>query len=89
MSTFLINYSGTARNWRSSRYSSPFLGGSVSSPSDPLFSVRAALVLLLAFIVGLVAGVLAYLAKPSIPAAVLVGGGAAGGALLMFNSLIN
>jgi len=58
------------------------------SPSGPLFTVRAALVLLLAIVVGLIAGILAYLANRSVPAAVLVGGGATGGAVLLFNTLI-
>jgi len=43
-------------------------------------------VLLLALVVGLLAGGLAYLADHSLPAAVLVAGGAAGGALLLFHS---
>lgn len=54
----------------------------------PLLTVRAAVVLLLAFISALLAGGLAWLANPSLPAAVLVAGGAAGGAALLFNQVI-
>ncbi len=46
---------------------------------SPLLTVRTAVVLLLALVVGLLAGGLAYLADYSLPAAVLVAGGAAGG----------
>lgn len=56
--------------------------------SGPLLTVRAALVLLMASIVGLVAGGLAYLGEHDVPASVLVGGGAAGGALLLFHTLL-
>ena len=55
---------------------------------DPLLSIRTALVLLLATLVGLGAGVLGYLGGQSWPAAVLTGLGAAGGALMLFHSLI-
>ncbi|WP_232784547.1 hypothetical protein [Carbonactinospora thermoautotrophica] len=51
-------------------------------------TVRAAVVLLLAFVVGLLAGGLAYLAHRSLPTAVLVAGGAAGSALLLFHTVI-
>jgi hypothetical protein len=54
----------------------------------PLLSVRTATVLLLALVMGLLAGGLSYLVDPSTPAAVLRGGGAAGGALLVFHNLI-
>ena len=56
---------------------------------SPLLTVRAAVVLLLALVVGLLAGGLAYLADHSLPAAVLVAGGAAGGALLLFHKVID
>jgi len=46
------------------------------------------LVLLMTIVVGFVAGGLAYLADHDIPTAVLVGGGAAGGALLLFHTLL-
>jgi len=45
-------------------------------------------VLLLALVVGLCACGLAYLANHSLPAAALVGGGAAGGALMLFHTVI-
>ncbi|WP_213451399.1 hypothetical protein [Rhizomonospora bruguierae] len=51
-------------------------------------TVRTAVILLLAFIIGLLAGGMSYLVDPSVPAAVLVGGGAAGSALLLFHSVI-
>ncbi len=54
----------------------------------PLMTVRTAVILLLAFIIGLLAGGMSYLVDPSVPAAVLVGGGAAGSALLLFHSVI-
>ena len=54
----------------------------------PLLSERAALLLTLALLVGLIAGTLSYLADNSLPAAALWGGGAAGGALALFHSLI-
>jgi len=50
--------------------------------SGPLLTVRAALVLLMASVVGLVAGGLAYLTDHDVPAAVLVG------ALLLFHTLL-
>jgi len=59
-----------------------------SSPSGPLLSLRATVVLLLALLVGLCACGLAYLAGHSLPAALLVGGSAAGGAVMLFNSVI-
>lgn len=64
-------------------------GGSVTpSPPGPLLSVRAAVVLLLALLVGLCACGLAYRAGHSLPAAVLIGGSATGGAVVLFNTLI-
>lgn len=58
-----------------------------SSPG-PLLTVRAAVLLLLALVVGVLAGGLSYLADHSVPSAVLWGGGAAGGALALFHTLI-
>lgn len=58
------------------------------SPSGPLLTVRATVVLLLALITGVLAGVLAYLGDHALPAAVLVGGGAAGAAVLLFHAVI-
>jgi len=60
-----------------------------SSPPGPLLTVRAAVVLLLASIIGLIAGGLTYVGDHSLPGAVLVGGGAAGGALLLFHTIID
>lgn len=60
-----------------------------STPAKPLLTVRAALVLLLAIVVGVLAGVLAGLGGNTIPAAVLVGGCATGGALLLFHSIFD
>ena len=57
--------------------------------SAPLLTVRAALILLLALVVGVLAATLSYLADRSLPEAVLLGGGAAGGALLLFHSIIS
>jgi hypothetical protein len=54
----------------------------------PLLTVRAAVVLLLALVVGVLAGVLSFLVDHSVPSAVLWGGGAAGGALMLFHSII-
>jgi hypothetical protein len=59
------------------------------SPSpDPLLTVRAAVVLLIAVVVGLVAGAVGFLAHRDLPTAVLVGGGAAGAALVLFHGLL-
>lgn len=55
---------------------------------DPLLTVRATVILLLALIVGAAAGGLTYLAHRSLPGAVLVGGSATGGAILLFNTMI-
>lgn len=57
-------------------------------PVDPLLTVRAAVILLLAFVVGSAAGILGYMAHRSFPDAVLVGGSAAGSAILLFNSTV-
>ena len=55
---------------------------------EPLLSLRAAVVLLLAVVTGVAGGVFAYLAGQPVPAAVLVGGGAAGGALMLFHKVV-
>nr|WP_258545140.1 hypothetical protein [Micromonospora provocatoris] len=55
----------------------------------PLLTVRAAVILLLALVIGVLAGALSYLAQGSVPAAILVGGGAAGAALLLFHTIID
>jgi len=55
----------------------------------PLFTTRAALILLTAAIVGLVAFALSFAASHrNAAAAALVGFGAAGAALMMFNNLL-
>ena len=56
--------------------------------ADPLLSTRATLVLLLATLVGVGAGVLGFLSGQSWPTAVLTGVGAAGGALLLFHTIV-
>ena len=58
-------------------------------PPSPLLSIRAALILLIATVVGLVAGILNYFANGGIAGAVLIGGSAAGGALALFNTLLD
>ena len=54
----------------------------------PLLTLRAAVVLLAALGIAIVTGVLTYLATKdrNIPAAVLAGGSAGAGALLLFNT---
>ncbi|MEU1969396.1 hypothetical protein ABZ541_29075 [Micromonospora sediminicola] len=54
----------------------------------PLLSVRTTVILVLAALVGVGAGVLAALAGQPVPAAALVGGGAAGAAIALFRSFI-
>lgn len=60
---------------------------SSSSPARPL-SVRTAVLLLITVFVGLVAGAVGFLAYREVAIAVLVGGGAAGGALSLFHRLL-
>ncbi len=55
---------------------------------EPLLTVRAALILLLALIAGATATVLAGLARNPLPGALMIGGSATGAALLLFNTLI-
>jgi hypothetical protein len=57
-------------------------------PPSPLLTVRAAVVLLTAVVIGLVAGGLGYLAHHDVATGVLIGGGAVGGALLLFHNLL-
>lgn len=54
----------------------------------PLLTVRAAVVLLLALLVGIAAGVLGYFVNGGLAAAALLGGGAVGAALALFDKLI-
>lgn len=55
---------------------------------EPLLTVRSAVVLLVAIVVGVLAGGLSYLADHSVPAAVLWGGGAAGSTIPLFHTII-
>jgi hypothetical protein len=57
-------------------------------PSGPLLNARAARILLIAGLVGLVAGSAGYVAYGSSAIAVLVGGAAAGGAMDLFDRLL-
>jgi hypothetical protein len=57
-------------------------------PPGPLLSIRAALILLIAIVVGLVAGILGYFTNGGIATAVLIGGAGAGSALMLFHTLI-
>jgi hypothetical protein len=61
-----------------------------SSRSDraPLLDVRAALIFLVALLRGVAGGVLSTWSGQSLPASVLVGGGAAGAALKLFSTII-
>lgn len=54
----------------------------------PLITVRAAVVLLSAGVVGIVAGSLSYLTHGDIATALLVAGGAAGASLALFHNLL-
>jgi hypothetical protein len=60
-----------------------------NSGSEPLLSLRTTVVLVLAALVGVGAGVLAALAGQPVPAATLVGGGGAGAAIALFHRLID
>jgi hypothetical protein len=51
-------------------------------------SLRSALVLVIAVVVGISAGVLSYLSSHDVPGAVLVGGGAAGAATILFHAVL-
>jgi hypothetical protein len=55
----------------------------------PLLTERAALILLLAVLTGLGAGILTYLSGQNPPAAGLAGFGACGGALALFHTIIS
>ncbi|GIM97156.1 hypothetical protein Ato02nite_089490 [Paractinoplanes toevensis] len=55
---------------------------------EPLVSLRAAVILLLALVAGATAGVLTYWAGHPLAAAAVGGGGAAGGGLLLFNTVV-
>jgi hypothetical protein len=62
-----------------------------TSPSDergPLLTLRAALILIAALVIGAVAGGLGYLAGARLAEAVLTGGGAFGAAVALLNTLI-
>jgi hypothetical protein len=57
-------------------------------PPGPLLSVRTALVLLIAVVVGLGAGILGYFSSGGIATATLIGSGGAGSALALFHTLL-
>jgi len=59
-----------------------------SRDPEPLLSLRSTVVLMLAVLAGIGAGILSAVAGQPVPAAVLVGGGACSGALMMFHRLI-
>ena len=59
-----------------------------SQRPGPLLTVRAMVVLMLALLTGVIAGLLSYLSAHDIPASSLVGGGAAAAALVLFHSLL-
>lgn len=59
-----------------------------SSPSDPLLTVRTAVVLLIAAVVAIVAGVLGFFAYRDVSVALLLAGCAGGSALALFHSLL-
>lgn len=61
----------------------------ITPPPGPLLSVRAALVLLIAVLVGLVTGILGYCAYGEIAVAALIGAGAAGGAVPLVHALLD
>lgn len=61
----------------------------MATPPGPLLNVRAALLLLISGVVGLVAGVMGYRAYGGLAEGVLVGGGAAGAGLALFHSLLD
>ncbi|WP_157620383.1 hypothetical protein [Saccharothrix sp. NRRL B-16348] len=60
----------------------------MSTPHAPLFTLRLALILLLALVCGGVAGLLTWLAGDNIPAAILGGLTAAGLSAIAFHNLI-
>lgn len=62
----------------------------MSSPKrdDKLISVRATLVLTLALLAAVVAGVLTYLQSNSVTTALIGAGGCWAGAVLLFNAII-
>jgi hypothetical protein len=78
-----------SRSWRLRRtrnHESDAKEGVMSQSPGPLLSVRSAFVLMLALVVAVVGGVLSYLSGHDLPAAVLVAGGAGGGAVLLFHT---
>jgi hypothetical protein len=65
------------------------LEASVLPPEpDPLLAIRAAVVLLLALLAGLLAAGLVHLTNDSVLVSALVGGSAAADALLLFDKVI-
>jgi hypothetical protein len=58
------------------------------TPNAPLLTIRSAVILLTALLVGVTAGFLSYQAEGSLPGAVLWGGGATGGAIMLFHGVV-
>jgi len=63
------------------------VGGPPGGPG-PLLGVRAAVVFVVALVIGIAAGVLTYLAGDSVPAAVLAGAAATGTAVALFHRIV-
>ena len=59
-----------------------------TTPPAPLLTIRAAVILLLALVTGVLAGFLSYHVDESLPGAVLWGGGSAGASIVLFHSII-
>jgi hypothetical protein len=60
-----------------------------SPPPGPLLTARAAMILLIAIMVGSVAGTLGYFANHDAPTAILIGGGATGNAIILFHTVLD
>lgn len=60
----------------------------VTLPPGPLLGIRTALVLLIAIVVGALAGILGHFIEGGLATVVLIGGAAAG-ALALFHTLID
>ncbi|GAB7038253.1 MULTISPECIES: hypothetical protein [Catenuloplanes] len=59
-----------------------------SSPPGPLLTVRAAVILFSALVVGILAGALSYVDDPSAARAVIWGASSSGGAVMLFHAVI-
>ncbi len=60
----------------------------MSTPPEPLLTIRAAVVLMMSLIIGLMAGALGYLAQHNVATAFLIAGGAMGGTLALSHNLL-